>query len=190
VRTASPRSAFTLLELLVVLALLIILAAVAIPSLAGLKGNADQKTAADQLRARIADARGLAMQESVPYRLAINPDGTRIRVAADTAEFASTPCAEEGGASSLAIETMLKNATVAIVADEEVSDASDTWSTIAVFLPNGTCRPIVMPDGTTREVQTVVEVREVNFPSMHIQIRGLTGTSIVLAPDAAIGGMK
>src|SRR5258706_10642416 len=128
---------------MVVLALLIILAAATLPSFAGLKGNTDQKAAADLLRARIADARSLAMQEAAVYRLAVNKDGTKLRVAPETADFARMPACEDASSAAKAIETTLENATVTIAADAETGARAggdqDDWITLGTFLPNGTC---------------------------------------------------
>ena len=178
-RTTQTRSGFTLLELMVVLVLLIILAAVALPSFSGLKGNADQRAAADQLRARIADARGLALQETVTYRLAINKDGTKIRVAPDTQDFAHVAVSDEATGAARAIETTLEKATVAMAADSETGANSDDWITLGTFLPNGTCR----------EDSIVIEVNETNFPPIRILLRGVTGTARLLIPDSS-GGAK
>lgn len=183
VRNHKQRSGFTLLELMVVLAIIVLLSVMAFPSFSGLKGNADQKAAADELRARIADARGLAMQESVPYRLAVSTDGTKVRVAPDTPEFATTPCSAESYGGAKAIETILKNATVTVAEDAQDSDApgeKDAWFTVATFLPNGTCR----------ESGATVEVKETSFPSIRIHLRGLTGTASVVTGDPSNGGMK
>lgn len=182
-RNSQPRSerpGLTLLELMVVLALLIILAAVTLPSYAGLKGNSDQRAAADQFRSRVADARGLAMQEALPYRLAINSDGTKIRVAPDTADFASTACSDEAYGGAKAIETTLVKTTVSIESETDAPDpmGSDSWTTVATFLPNGTCR----------EDATIVDVNEPGFPPIRILLRGVTGTAKVLQPDSSNNG--
>lgn len=179
---ATPRSAFTIIELMVVLAIVVLLAAMALPSLSGLKGNAEQQATVDQLRGRIADARGLAMQEAVPYRLALSSDGRRIRVAPDTTDFASAACSEESTGGAKAIETTLTKTTVeleAAVEGDEPSAAEDEWITVATFLPNGTCR----------EVSAIVRVIETGFPPIRIQLRGLTGTSMVMRNDSSNGGM-
>src|SRR5438309_1275859 len=110
-RSSRARSGVTLLELMVVLALLIILAAATLPSFAGLKGNADQKAAADTLRARIADTRGLAMAEATTYRLAVHRDGNRLRIAPDDTNFAHV-AAGDATASAKAIETKIDKATI------------------------------------------------------------------------------
>lgn len=163
------------------MALLILMAAVALPSLGGLKGNADQKVAADQLRARIADARGLAMQEGLPYRLAVHKDGNKIRVAPDTPEFARVPVSDVAGGSVKAIETKIEKATINVVESDTEAEQLDDWITLGTFLANGTCR----------EDSTLIEVIESSFPAIRIHLRGVTGTARVLPMDpGASGGMK
>ena len=178
----ASRSGFTLIELMVVLALLIIFAALAIPSFAGLKGNADQKAAMDLLRARIADARGLAMEEAATYRLAVNKDGTKIRLAPESADFSHLPASEDAGGGAKVIESSIDKATITISADSEAGaiagEDQDDWITIGTFLPNGTCR----------EDSTLVEVHEGNFPAMKILLRGVTGTARLVLPDSSANG--
>lgn len=184
-RTPAPRPALTLLELLVVLALLIILATVTIPTFSGIRGNADQKAAADQVRGRIADARGLAMQEGVPYRLAVHQDGSRLRLAPDVPEFGQLPTSAVVTSSATAIEVALTNATVKVVADtasgdQRTADGSG-WITVGTFLPDGTCR----------EDDSLIEVRETGFETpIRIRLRGVTGSARVLRPDEGTGGAK
>jgi hypothetical protein len=111
-------------------------------------------------------------------------------VAPDTSEFASAACSSEAYGGAKAIETTLKNATIAVMEDSDSDASSDNWTTIAVFLPNGTCRPVVLDDGSTRDALPLLEVREHTFPPIRIQIRGLTGTSSVIRSDPSNGGMK
>lgn len=163
---------------MVVLVLLIILASATLPSFAGLKGNADQKAAMDLLRARIADARGLAMEEAATYRLAVNKDGTKIRLAPESADFSHLAAFEDAGGGAKAIETTLDKATITISSDSEAGADQDDWITIGTFLPNGTCR----------EDSTLVEVHEGNFPAMKILLRGVTGTARLVLPDSSANG--
>lgn len=177
-RNTQPRTGFTLLELLVVLAMLLILAAVTLPSFTGLRGNADQKAAADQVRARIADARGLAMEKGIPYRLAVYSDGTKIRLAPDGIDFAELPASDQITGSSAAVEQTFQKVTVGLYADPESpqphSDDSG-WLTVATFLPDGTCK----------EDSATIEVREPGFPPMRLRIRGVTGTAKVMPLDTS-----
>ena len=183
-RTRSPRIGLTLLELLVVLVLLILLASATLPSFAGLKGNADQKAAMDLLRARIADARGLALQEAATYRLAVNKGGTKIRLAPESADFSHLPASEDAGGGAKVIETTVEKATITVAETEAGAMGGgdeDDWVTIGTFLANGTCR----------EDSTLIEVIESSFPAIRIHLRGVTGTARVLPMDpGASGGMK
>ncbi len=174
------RAGFTLMESMAVLALLLVIAAVTFPTLRGLKGNSDQKAAADVVRGRIADARGMAMEYGQAYRLAISADGTRIRLAPDTQDFASLPAAEHAGASVTCLESRLDKCTAGLAADDDgVAPGSDgEWQTVGTFLPDGTCR----------EVGTVVTITETNFPPLRIQLRGVSGSSRVLPNDSKYGG--
>lgn len=184
-RTRAPRPAFTLMELLLVLAVLIILAAVVFPSFSGLRGNADQKAAVDQVRGRIADARGLAMQEGVPYRLAVHQDGSKLRLAPDVPEFGQLPTSSVVTSSAKAVETKLEKATVKVVADTDSGDQRTAdgsgWITVGTFLADGTCR----------EDDAMIEVRETGSDiPIRIRLRGVTGSARVLRPDEGTGGMK
>jgi hypothetical protein len=163
-----------------VLAVILVIAAVTFPTLRGLKGNSDQKAAADVVRGRIADARGMAMEFGQPYRLAISTDGTRIRLAPDTQDFGSLPAAEHAGATVTCLECRLDHCTAGLVADDDgVAPGSDgEWQTVGTFLPDGTCR----------ETGTVVTVTEASFPPIRIQLRGVSGSSRVLPNDSKYGG--
>jgi type II secretory pathway pseudopilin PulG len=178
------RTGFTLFELVIVLAMLIILAAATLPSFSAIRGNTDQKAGADVLRARIADARGLAMQEGSAYRLAVHQDGTRIRLAPDVAEFANVPASSVASAGVKALEVQLEKVTINVAADSESGGPAaadqDSWVTIGTFLPNGTCR----------EIHTVIEVHEADFPPIKILLRGVTGTARILQNDPGTNGGK
>lgn len=179
-RTAARRG-FTLLEILLVMAVLVILAAILGPTLTGLRGNLYQKGAADRLRGRIADARTMAMKEGTAHRLAVSSDGTRVRLAPDTLDFGSVTAGEPGPAAK-AVEQPFERATVAVVAGGAEADTGDGWVTVATFLADGTCR----------EDNVTVEVREEPFPPIRLHIRGVTGAARVLPPNdpkaAAPGG--
>ncbi|MFO0797084.1 MAG: prepilin-type N-terminal cleavage/methylation domain-containing protein [Gemmataceae bacterium] len=179
-RLRPRRAGFTLMETMAVLAILLIIAAVTFPTFRGLKGNADQRAAADMVRGRIADARGLAMERGEPYRLAISADGTRIRLAPDTADFGSLPAADEPGAAVTCLESRLDHATAGLIADDAAdAPAGDgTWVTVGTFLPDGTCR----------EVGTVIAVSEGGYPPIRIQLRGVSGSARVLPNDSKYGG--
>ena len=180
-RSKPPRSGFTLLELLVVMAFIILLATAAMPSLFGLKRNAEQKATADRVRGLIADARGLAITDGVPYRLAITSSGDRIRMAAEGPDFATQAAADASNAATKTVEYKLEKTNITVAADSDSGEAapiagSDGWITLGTFLPNGTCRA----DGGIDT--TMIEVNETGYPPMQIRLRGITGTARLLPP--------
>lgn len=166
--------------MMAVLAVILVIGAVTIPTFGSLKGNADQKAAADMVRGRIADARGLAMETGTAYRLAISSDGTRIRLAPDTLDFGTVPASDEATAAATCIETRLDKATAGLVADEDSAGpgGDGDWVTVGTFLPDGTCR----------ETGAVIAIHEANFPPIRIQLRGVSGSSRVLPNEAKYGG--
>lgn len=166
--TPRRRPAVTLMELVVVLALLLILAAAIAPSISGMRGNDYQKTAADVVRTRLADARAFAMEDGKGYRVAVSTDGTKIRLAPDAATF-SEGSAGEADFLARTSETTLEKATVE-VAQEADQDAPETdgggWVTIAAYKPDGTCR----------RDRALVNVKQDGYQPIQIQVRGVTGT--------------
>lgn len=174
--TPRPRPGFTILELTLVMAIMVILGAVSLPSFTGLKGNADQRGGADAVRGRIADARGLAMEHGTAYRLAVSADGTRLRVAPDGTDFGTAGAADIITSAARVIETPLDKATAA-VEDADGPAGDGDWVTVGTFLPDGTCR----------EDNVTVAVREAGYPDLRVQLRGVTGGSRLL-PPAKSGG--
>src|SRR5260221_14012701 len=78
------RSAFTLLELLLVLVLILMVLAVAYPSLEGLITDARLKAGADHLRARFAEARSHALLDNQPYVFSVKPGESGYRLGPQT----------------------------------------------------------------------------------------------------------
>ena len=169
-RPISQRRGYTLLEILVVLAVLVILGAAILPSMSGYRSNTRQKSAADGVRARLADARSKAMEDGRWYRLAISTDKTRMRLAPDGPDFASygTPTAP-AFTSSVSEDVFEEGVTAEVQPDPNDPQpvATGDWITIAT----------VGPDGTCKEDSVTVLVKEKNYKPIEILIRGVTGTS-------------
>jgi type II secretion system protein H len=185
------RTGYTLFELLVVLAILILLAVIVIPSTSSLYGGSRPKGAADQVRGELATARAYAMEEGQPYRVAVSADGTRIRRAPD-AEFDQGASAEHATTTARSVEYAFENVTaqVAVGSDNQPAPADaggGGWVTIAVVMPDGTCRD----DGSGNTLVTV-SLREVgmpeNSPALQVLVQGVTGQVRVVAPGK--GGVK
>ena len=174
--TRPTRRGYTLLELVVVMAILLLLAAVVLPSIGAFRGDTRSRAAADTIRGELATARGHAMESNVPYRVAINQAGTRIRRAPDGPEFATEAAFEYADGNAKVVEYAFEYVIAEILAGPEGAGDSE-WRTIATLLP----------DGTALEENVVVGVREDDRTPMRIHIRGLTGASRVVTNN---GGAK
>ncbi len=173
IRSATRRG-FTLIEVVVVMAILLLLAAVVLPSIGVFRGDTRQRAAADMIRSELAAARGRAMIEGRPYRVAIGANGERIRRAPDGPDFAEAAAFDRTDGNATVVEYALEYATVELLSTPSAaSDSDGTWTTIAVLLPSGTCL----------DDSIVIGVRDrekKDDAPLRVQIRGLTGTSRVL----------
>ncbi|MCI0702095.1 MAG: prepilin-type N-terminal cleavage/methylation domain-containing protein [Planctomycetia bacterium] len=179
-----PRG-YTMIELLVVMAILIVLAVVIIPSIGAFRGDSRQRAAADSIRGELAVARSRAVEEGIPYRIAISEDGKRIRRAPDGVDFVSLTGADHASSTARVVDYPLEHITLEIVAEQDgqVAPVTDGWISIA----------IVMPDGTCRADNVLVAINEDDRQPMWVRIRGLTGTSRVVTNANATnsnGGMR
>ncbi len=155
----TPRPAYTLFELMLILVLLILLAAIAYPSLDSLLGTFRMNAAADMLRASWADARASAMNEGRAYRFAVLPNLVVDDALPKGVRFA-TPDSYQSAALYQTGESSLPVGSV----------DSNSWSTIVTFLP----------DGTTKEDVEIVFTGSGARP-LDIKLRALTGAVTVRA---------
>lgn len=163
------RSGFSLIEMIAVMVVLAIIGAVAIPALNSFYGNNRQKAAADIVRARMADARSRALRDGIPYRMAMSQDGTKVRVAPDGPDFETASPEPSSTPESKVTEDLLDKATAEVqdMGANPMDMSSAAWMTVATFQPDGTCR----------EDNAVVNVREGSYPPIQIQLRGVTGAT-------------
>jgi hypothetical protein len=139
---------------MLVLAIIVVVAAISFPSFKSMLASYRVTAAGDSVRGAWAQARAHAMNESRPYRFSIVVGAGNFRLAPDSAEFWS------GGGSTrqtpgaaLILEDALppgvrfsgpKQPGDASPADDSPSVVptgdSSVWSTVAVFLPDGTAR--------------------------------------------------
>jgi hypothetical protein len=162
--------------MIVVLAVLIILGGAVVMTLEGYHSNTRQKAAADGIRARMADARALAMEEGAWFRLAISTDGRRIRLAPDGPDFATLPADHPPSINSRVVEDEFPEGVTALVKDianDQAALDSNGWRTIATVGPEGICKE----DGA------VIEVSEKNFRPIEVRIRGVIGSARVVRPQ-------
>src|SRR5206468_2531482 len=129
----------------------------------------------DAVRGRMADARALAIEQGEPYRVAVNTDGTKLRIAPDRTDFDTLASSSSPGESQRLVvvieETFPDKVTAALV---DVPDPPKTgdWITIATFKQDGTCK----------EACATVEVREPGTRSMRVRVRGLNGVIEAVTP--------
>jgi prepilin-type N-terminal cleavage/methylation domain-containing protein len=79
----NKRSAFTLMEVLVVMTIFVILAAVGVPLAQTMLIDARMTAAGDLVRARMADARSYALDQGRPWRLGFIPNTGKFQLAPD-----------------------------------------------------------------------------------------------------------
>jgi type II secretory pathway pseudopilin PulG len=93
------RTAFTLVEMILVLAVLMVAFAIALPLAETLFRGPSTRAAADTVRAAIAQARTHAMEEGRSYRFGVLPGGVAYRVAPDDDSFWSGSGQGDGSSS-------------------------------------------------------------------------------------------
>jgi Tfp pilus assembly protein FimT len=174
------RSGYTILELCAVIAIIVILGAVLVPLLSNSYSNSRQKAAADLIRSRIVEGRAKAMEQGTWYRLAVNSDKTRIRLAPDAGvngtDFASLQAPEKTSFNAQVVEDKLDHATAELQLDPNDTRTNDSdWNTIMTVGPEGICR---------EQFNTTVVIKEEKFEPLWIQVRSILGSSgIVPAPQ-------
>jgi len=158
------RSAFTLLELVLVMAILAIMAALAIPSIDAMMAQNRLNAAVDQVRWAWSTARARALEEGLSYRFSIHPGENSYRIAPDNEAFAgngtgTSPAADEVSTPPLVLEEKLPSGVRFSLVDDAIAGDpsadgsgdgstaptpgntdSNGWFGVAVFLPDGTCR--------------------------------------------------
>jgi prepilin-type N-terminal cleavage/methylation domain-containing protein len=172
-RRTARRSAFTIIELMVVMAIVLMLAAILVPSLMGFWGNNRSKAAVDLVTGRLSDARGAAISQGRAYRVSASPDGLQIRVAPDESEMPEEVIAEASTGLIDRTDSLPKGVVLTPITAGEPS--SDGWTTLVTFLPDGTCR----------ELGSEFQLAEPDNVAQVVRIRGLTGVWTVNPATAA-----
>lgn len=175
-KTAPRRAGFTLLEVLVTMAVLIILGALIAPSIRALSGNSKSKAGADVVMARLSEARAAAIGQGRAYRVTLSPDGSQVQVSPEDPQQQ----APSGAAANPVFVTEqmppgVKATPMPTPEEPQPTADSDGWLRVITYLPDGTCR----------EEEAVVEVREGAASPVRVRVRGLTGATCV---DTAAGG--
>lgn len=168
------RSAFTLLEMILVLAIIGMVLAIAYPTLDAFLTEARLKAGADHLRARFAEARSHAILDNQPYVFSVKPGESGYRLAPDNFDAAhgtnGADPATDGQTPAFVLEDQMPHGIRFNLDHANVSAAgSDNgYVGILTFLSDGSCND----DKTIRldlEGATPIE----------ITVRGLTGAVTV-----------
>ena len=141
----AARSAYTLLEVLLVMTILVSFAAIAAPTMSAMYGDIRVKAAADQVRESWTECRAFSIDEGRAYRFAVQPGTGKFRIAPDAADFwGGSSGAASYGSEDAALpphinEGELPGSIVFNLAEGIGETTGDGWTAIATFLPNGTC---------------------------------------------------
>ena len=161
------RPGFTLLEVMLVMAVILIMAAVAFPTLSAMWGDVRVKAAADQVRAAWTEARARAIEDNRPYRFSVEPGTGKFRVAPDAPEFwdgsNSGGSTDENAPAPHIEEGTLPDSISFEVPNDLPSDG--TWSTVAVFKPDGSC---------DADIEIILKEDDDSTPLV-VRVRAMTG---------------
>ena len=165
-RQHQQRSAFTLLELLLVLAILVALGAMIYPTLAGMYGDVRVKAGADEVQAAWTEARAHAIEDGRPYRFAVQAGTGKFKVAPDADAYwdGSAEPTEENAAAPFKQEGELPTGILFDVPSDLPS--SGGWSTVVVFNPDGGC---------SHDVEITLKEDDDDAAPVVVKVRAMTG---------------
>ena len=167
----SRRRGVSLVEVIATMTVLVAIGGVLAPTFRTMGRDSKSKAGADTLRGRIADARGAAIEDGRPYRLAVSTDGKRVRVSPDAQAFVNVAAnADDEDNGPLIAESAMPADVTATTQHDDGSQATPDeagWVRVATFQPDGTC----LEDTAT------VKITEPGVKPITIRIRGLTGSA-------------
>jgi len=182
----SPRSALTLVEIVLVLALLVVISSVTVPLLSKSLSYTRLQHSGDLVRAAWGQARLAAMRSGESYVFRYEPKGSRFQIvslAATTAEDADDVNAlppEDADDAEYAAEDILRLSRSRLL--EEIVFASGDVASVpqmaaaASATGGGWSAPIVFyPDGTASDA--TVLLANPSGLTLRVTLRGLTGIS-------------
>ena len=178
----SPRHAYTLIELMLVMALIVAAAALTVPAMKAMLVDARISASGDVVRARMADTRGKAMEDGRPWKLGfiansgvfqLAPEGSGVWGGAD-----KDPVMQD----DLIRDELPKDIIFALNAGDisgnvPSSSSTYTWETIGVYLP----------DGSARDDATIYFGHQGIAP-LRMVLRGLTGAVAIEVPTVSDAG--
>jgi len=166
----STRQAFTILEIILVMGMIVIISALTIPLAQTMIVDARMSAAGDMVRARIADARGYAMEQGRPWRIGYLPKSGVIQLAPDDAPDWNNEEKDPVKKANLMRDHLPKD--VVFTTNENAPSSlqgagsgGSKWETLGVYLA----------DGSARDDATVY-FGPPGLAPMRVRVRGLTGS--------------
>ncbi len=174
------RRGFTLFEMVIVLALMLIIASLSIPSIESMYSDSKMQAGVDQVRGAWAGMRSHAISEGQQYRFGVSANGGDFRAAPDRPEYwaGDTPEPTDPNNPPLVIQGTLPKGITFTVGDASdpgsgdgagasaASTAGGAWTTVAVFLPDGTAQ---------QDVEITFRMPDTGATPISLKLRALTG---------------
>lgn len=123
----TKRPAYTLMEVVLVCAVLVIAMAISIPVVSNMFSSSHLDTAKDSVKQSFVQARTLAVKESRPYCFEVQENRNQYRIRPDDNE------------SSGIVQALPENVVFCCASSNATSEEAG-WTTVAVFLPDGTAQ--------------------------------------------------
>ncbi len=186
----APRSAFTLLELLIALALIATVAMMTWPAIMRSTADYRLRRAAQEIRAALARTRAFAVESGVPYQFLYEPGGRRYVAIPAEREGLATPL---GGVRSLTTSTDDLERTSGSLPEQMTFQGSTDRTSVQRLQPElfaglsdaaelggvSWASPIVFSeDGTTND-DTLSIADPQKSRSVELKVRGFTGVTSV-----------
>jgi type II secretory pathway pseudopilin PulG len=169
---ASPpaRSAYTLMEIILVMAIIVIVGAISIPAMQTMLADARFSAAGDCVRGRLADTRANAMQEGRPWKLGFIANTGVYQLAPEDSSEWDNPSQELVEKADVTRDELPKDIVFSlnqedILNSQQALPPGPGWETIAIYLP----------DGSARDDATVYFGKPGMGPNRAV-LRGLTGS--------------
>jgi Tfp pilus assembly protein FimT len=139
------RSAYTLMEIVLVLGVLVIVAALSMPVIDTMQAGPRLTAATDMVRARLSEVQRRAIEERRAYRFAIKDNSSSFKIAPDTTQFWPDSTNQDDGSSSSTqtswvLEDKLPSKVVFSSSGSNTvggAEGSD-WKTVVTFQADGT----------------------------------------------------
>jgi Tfp pilus assembly protein FimT len=187
-RPTTSRLGYTLFELIVVVTLIVLIGTLTLPSLTGVFADARLDASADMIRARMADARSMAMAQGRTFRFGFLPGSGKFQIAADDSPLwdavdTSGPAESDDHLRGELLQDVIFGTDANAFAGVGTPNPGGAWQVGGIFISDGTGRASVNPDGTTVDDVTFF-FGKAGFSPMAVQFRGLTGAVRIFDPTA------